>query len=212
MTPESEMQRQENIEPFRDAQIIFNPERYTRIVQLPYCCVPAALHAILIRRGLEPLSQETIGWDLGLVVPDSIAQHFSSVRTGTPGPAGYGTRIDLPEFSVPAFLTRHNLPLEFQYLSPNQTGSVEATLIDNIRCDNDIIACFDVGELYNRPDICGIGHVSVVDSINNGIISLVESARHKEPLQRVRAEDLTRAIQIHGESKMGGLWIISSLK
>ena len=43
--------------------------KYTPIVQKPYGCVIACLQMVLFRRGLKLISQDKIGFELGLIVP-----------------------------------------------------------------------------------------------------------------------------------------------
>ncbi len=42
--------------------------RYDHITEKPYCCVPAVLQMIQVRRGLQSMSQDEIGWELDSII------------------------------------------------------------------------------------------------------------------------------------------------
>lgn len=182
--------------------------RYERVTQLRFCCVPASLQMVLHRRGLPEFSQEEIGWELGLVVPPDVANQFSRVRVGERGPAGYGTRCDLPEFSVQAFFERNGLPLILHHLAPAEIASLQETLSALLENDCDVLACFDYGVLYGVAELKGCGHVSVINCTHSGMVELVETRPSEPPLRTVEAASLMEAMAIHGAAKLAGLWVI----
>ena len=67
-------------------------KKYVPITEQPYCCVPACIQMILLRRGIPLKSQEEIGYNLGLIVPQRYKNLFGKVRTGKRPKDGWGTQ------------------------------------------------------------------------------------------------------------------------
>jgi hypothetical protein len=176
--------------------------RYRPIRQLPFCCVPATLSMILERRGLPVPSQTELAARLGLVVPPEYESQFPGLSSRTAPAAGWGTRIDLPEYSLDACFAALGLPLRYSY-HPTLDKPL-LWLQQQIAADQDVIACFDYGTLYGGE---GRGHVSAVESIVGSSIKLVET--RTAGFTEVTGVRLLEAAKLHGPGNLGGFWLIS---
>lgn len=79
-------------------------------------------------------------------------------------------------------------------------------LIAAIGKNEDILACFDHGEL-SGDHIQG-GHVCVVDRLDlkNGTIRLIDPQQSQPKWRIVKISRLFKAMQFHGDANYGGLW------
>lgn len=170
--------------------------RYLPIKQQPYCCVPASLCMVLARRGLlGSLTQLRIGQELGLTLPDD----------GMPEPpAGWGTRIDLPQYSLQNFFTSHKIPLRYDHIFPDSADALAELLLLNLPTD-DVLVCFDHRKLYGS----GGGHVCVVESIKGDKVSLIETRTGEPNVKEASINRLYQAMVAHGPRNLGGVWLIS---
>jgi len=134
---------------------------YDPITEKEYCCVPAVLQMIQARRGLRYLSQDEIGYQLGLVVPEEIAYKFCKVRTGPEPRAGYGTQTSKEEFSISAYFRRNSLPLELCKVQPQTLDQLRCHLVDSLRAGHDVIICYNSHLLFGDGDI---EHVSLIQA------------------------------------------------
>ncbi len=185
--------------------------RYDPITEKPYCCVAAVLQMIMIRRGLRSMSQDEIGWELGLIVPPEIKSQFTKVRTGPMPPAGYGTQTSKPEFSIENYFNRHRLPLSITRVSPSSLKELISTLKAALDRDNDVVLCFNSQRLFGEGDI---EHAALIEAFHytTGQVTVVDPAIGA-PKHRIAAIDrIFETIQAHDVSALGGLWIISDYR
>ena len=75
-----------------------------------------------------------------------------------------------------------------------------------MKSGNDLIVCFDSKKLYGIGDY---GHVSLIQNINNSIITLIDSENNVPNKRKVNLQKLVDAMKCHGKEKRGGFWIIS---
>ncbi|MBI3190259.1 C39 family peptidase [archaeon] len=170
---------------------------YKPINQKRYCCVPACISMILHRRNINHGSQEEIGYDLGLVVP--------KVRTEKKPAAGYGTRIGTKKYSINSYFRKNNIDLKEKYFPAEITTDVKKFIIENLKNGNDIIVCFNNKKLYGAGDY---GHISLIQSINNENIILIDPEKNMPKKRKVKLSKLVDAMKYHGKKNRGGFWII----
>lgn len=182
--------------------------RYDPITEKPYCCVPAVLQMILKRRGLPFMTQDEIGWDLGLIVPPEAASGFTSVRTGPMPRAGYGTRTSNPEFSIESYFDRRGLPLSIMRISPVSLDELIPIIVAALAQGDDIVLCFNSRVLFGDGDI---EHVSLIEAfaIDSGRVTVVDPAIDAPKRRNTTIADIFKTIRNHDASEIGGLWIIS---
>lgn len=185
--------------------------RYNPISEKPYCCVPAVLQMILARRGLPCMSQDEIGWELGLLVPPEIESAFTKVRTGPMPSVGYGTQTAKPEFSIEIFFSRNRLPLSIARLSPSSLKELISILETALACDNDVVLCFNSQSLFGDGDI---EHAALIETFNKttGQVTVVDPAISSPKHKIASIENIFATIQAHDISTLGGVWIISEIE
>ena len=182
--------------------------RYDPITEKPYCCVPAVLQMIQARRGLPLLSQDEIGWELGLIVPPEIKSAFTRVRTGSMPRAGYGTQTSKPEFSIERYFDRKHLPLSIAGVSPFSLKELISNIETALSQDNDIVLCFNSRLLFGDGDL---EHVSLIEEFNknSGQVKVVDPAIGAPKRRITGINEIFKTINNHNVSEIGGLWIIS---
>lgn len=163
---------------------------------------------ILARRCLPCMSQDEIGWELGLIVPPGIETAFTKVRTGVMPPAGYGTQTSKPEFSIASYFKRHRLPLGMARVLPSSLEEFISTLDVALEQDSDVILCFDSRRLFGDGDR---EHVALIEGFNraSGLVTLLDPALDAPGRRTAGVESILATIQSHALSTLGGLWIIS---
>lgn len=184
--------------------------RYTPISEKPYCCVPAVLQMIQARRGLPIISQDEIGWELGLIVPPGLKSEFTKVRTGSMPRAGYGTQTSKPEFSIERYFDRKHLPLSIVRVSPSSLKELISTIEAAFAQDDDIVLCFNSRLLFGDGDL---EHVSLIEEFNknSGQVKVVDPAIGAPKQRTTTINTVFKAIKNHNVSEIGGVWIISEL-
>ena len=184
---------------------------YKPIKQLPYCCVPACLSMILDRRKIKHKSQEEIGYELGLVVPEDKIHFFTKVRTSKKPNTGYGTPAGKKKYSINDYFSKNKIKLKETYYQPHQIKDVKQFIIQNLQKGNDLIVCFNYRALYRPKDkeSGGQGHTSLIQSIHDDIIILIDSAENVPNKRKVKLGKLISAMRYHGKKNEGGFWLIS---
>ena len=182
---------------------------YLSVTEKPYCCVPAVLQMILMRRGLKYQSQEEIGYQLGLIVPYEYRHRFTRVRTGSEPKAGYGTQTYKDEFSIPNYFCKNNLPLILTKRQPARIQEFRKYLSNALSRGDDVVIC------YNRQLLFGEGdreHVSLIQSFDNeaDMVSIIDPAIGAPKYQKLNLEKLSNVLISKRAAEQKGLWIISS--
>jgi hypothetical protein len=182
--------------------------KYDHIIEKPYCCVPAVLQMIQARRGLRFISQEEIGWELGLIVPYEVKSEFIKVRTGPKPKAGYGTQTSNPKFSIEKYFARNRLPLNIVRVSATSLEELNSIIVTAMGQDKDIVLCLNSLELFGDGDL---EHVLLIDGYNksSGQITFVDPAIGAPPLRIATIDNIFEIIKEHNISDFNGVWIIS---
>lgn len=71
------------------------------------------------------------------------------------------------------------------------------------------MVCFDYGKLYGGERY---GHVSVIDSISNNGITLIDPESNVPKYRKVKLKKLLKSIEFHGEKNRSGFWLIDTIK
>lgn len=175
---------------------------YVQVTEKPYCCVPAVLQMILKRRRLKKLSQEKIGWELGLTVPKEKTHLFKKVRTSTREPQyGWGTKTYKKEFSINNFFLKKKLPLACTIESLQNIKDVSQFISTHLQDNHDIIICYNSQILFNDGDR---EHVSLIQSIDRDIITLIDPAIRVPKIRKITLPKLLQALL-----PQKAFWVIS---
>lgn len=185
--------------------------RYHPVIEKPYCCVPAVLKMIQVKRNLPVMSQDEIGWDLGLVVPSKIKSEFVKVRSGPEPKAGYGTQTSKPEFSIENYFNRNQLPLSITRLFPSSCKEMIRIIELAMKQEHDIVLCFNSKHLFGNGDL---EHVALIEAFNkaSGLVTIIDPAIGVPKVRFTTSMDIFNTIQNHSISGNSGLWIISEIQ
>lgn len=180
--------------------------RYIPIVQQPYCCVPTCLQMIMYRNKIALVEQEDLGHALGLIVPEDAKKYFNRVRTGERPPAGYGTQIRIPAYSLDSAFKRLNIPLESRIHTIDYIKSVDMLrkfFEDTLKAKGDTIVCF-------KNDSGDGGHACVFDYLDGDDVWLVDPYIERPRHRKMKIDELYQRMLDHGASKNAGCWEINT--
>lgn len=182
-------------------------QKYVPLTQQKYCCVPACLSMVMYRHNIPLISIEDLGYALGLTVPEEDSWLFSGARNGERPPAGWGTRINEPEFEINKVLRKLNIPLEV--LIDKSIASIE-DLRSHLHAvqdvNSDALLCFDYGTLWDL-DVKN-GHVCVFDRIDGDDVWLIDPERNVPKHRKTSLVKLFAAMDFHGAENTCGIWSI----
>jgi hypothetical protein len=183
--------------------------RYVPFTQQPACCAPTCIQMVMYRHGIPLIPAEELGYHLGLVVSPDKGQLFYKVRTALkPPPAGYGTRIYLPEFEPNAIFAKLDIPLTFSIKSITAFPSPE-DLLEYLRqaeaSDDDALLCMHHGTLVD-DDTKDRGHVCVFDRVIGNQLRIVDPSPEYPKWRLVSPEKVYEAMQRHGVANSTGIW------
>jgi len=178
---------------------------YVPFTQQPYCCVPAVIQMIFYRRSIPLMSQEDIGWEVGLIVPEKSKHQFKRVRTEPKPPAGYGTQVHIMDFSMNKFFKKYNIPLQETLCGVEDIKNMSKFIIKNLEKENDLIACF-----YDKER--DYGHVCLIESCDTETenVTLVDPEQNRPKRRSIALSELASAMKAHGKEKGGGIWLIEN--
>lgn len=156
-----------------------NNHKYRPICQLPYCCVPATLQMILYRRGMDIMTQEEIGAELGLRMPMRMRELFTDERItwlSDDSLENFGTQIRKKGCGINDFFGRHDIPLKISKLFKMKSiRDIEEFLRENLNDENDIIVSY-IAWLKSKGEYKYIGHFVLAESVDykNKILMLCD--------------------------------------
>lgn len=189
-------------------EIIPKDSRYVPFAQQKSCCVPASILMLMYKNKIPLISQELLGYHLGLTVDKEYKNLFWNVRTGKMPKSGYGTRINSEQFNPNSVFPKLKIPFKMIYhpISRFDKDGFEKFMVDAVKKDKDMLVCFNHGVL--KGERAGGGHVCVLDRIYpaKGIVRLIDPSV-KQPKWRIaKISKLKKAMEVHGDEKAGGFW------
>jgi len=161
---------------------------------------------ILLKRGFPLISQEDIGYDLGLTVPKEDKKLFRRVRIGNKPNAGWGTQVGKEIYSINHFFNKNRINLKEEYVFLTGIKEITEFLEENLGI-KDIIVCFNYKTLYGTGE--STGHVSIIESLKGNDLILIDPSFRAPKYRKVSLQKLSKAIEKHGKDKRGGFWIVS---
>lgn len=185
--------------------------RYIPITQQKYCCVPACIQMIMYKNLIPLMSQEKIGYALGLTVPEDEAYLFENPRLGEMPVAGWGTQIYKEEFTLDTAFKSLSIPFGVSMRLIDDFSSLDEIidyLVQNEHSDSDVLVCYNYGVLFDTQS--NSGHVNVFDSIDSKkrTVTLVDPEQQVPKCRTVSIDKLYEALVVHGSEKSGGFWRI----
>ena len=192
-------------------QIIPKDSRYITFTQQKSCCVPACLSIIMYKNKIPLVTQEVLGYHLGLIVAPKSKKLFWNARTVKKPKAGYGTQIYKKQYSLNPILRKLKIPLKMKLEQVNDLSKAE--LVQRLekaeKKNEDICVCFDHGMLSKDKTI-GHGHVCVFDRIyaKQNKIRLIDPSPNRPKWRMVNITQLKKAME-YRKKRSGGLWVFS---
>jgi hypothetical protein len=186
--------------------------RYIPFTQQRYLCVPTCLQMVMCRHGIPLQSAEEIGYALGLTVPQADAHLYEKARTGERPSAGWGTRINEPEFEINKGLKSLGIPLQVDVDTEIANIEILREKLQKVQdANSDALVCFDWGVLWDSPDDIGAGHLSVFDRLEGNGLWIVDPGRNDPKFRHITLANLYEAIHHHGPNNSGGIWFIKKV-
>lgn len=179
--------------------------KYENIVSDRYCCVGAALEAVLKSHGYCTVDQYDIVNEFGLVVPiDAHVSKNINNKHYSQCPSEWG--VKLKKDSINDLFIKYKVGLYEEYLSIFAINDyqVESLLRDKI-IKSDIIFGFDYGQLHKCEKSRGVGHVGIILEVENNIVYYLDPGPEGFGIRSANVDDLYMAIK----SKSDGFWVIS---
>ena len=164
--------------------------KYKLIKQEPFCCVPRCLQMIFERNNISFDSQIQMAKELGF-------KNDGKCK---------GTQIQNGEYSIDNYLTKHRVPLSFEYIYDLNYNDVKNLL--NEHKNDDIIVCYKRGIMFGKK-LEG-GHATVIDKIKDDVVTLIypeDEAGYRD----VNLKTLLNAIECHGKENMAGFWLFRKI-
>lgn len=195
-------------------ELIPKDTRYVPLVQQKSCCVPASISIVMYKLGIPLISQELLGYYLGLTVSEESRYLFWNPRVGDKPPAGYGCRVTPAEKYKPNEAFRKlGVPLKMKIWSIENFKNKKEIINFVRKCiigDKDLLVAFHHGVLKNEEG-CG-GHICVIDRIyvNKNIIRLIDPSPSQPKWREVKIDLLFEAIKKH-PSGNGGFWELTRI-
>lgn len=187
--------------------------RYLPFAQQKSCCVPASLSIIMYKLGIPLVPQELLGYYLGLIVDKENKHLFWHPRTGKRPKTGYGSRIGLKQYEPNTAFKKLGIPLKMTIRLVSEFKNKKdfiAFIVDGVKKNKDILACFHHGVLGKSDSASG--HVCVIDRIfvAKNKIRLIDSSVNQPKWREVSIDRLMKAMEQH-PGKQGGFWLLDRI-
>jgi hypothetical protein len=189
--------------------IIPKDSRYIPFVQQQSCCAVACFLMVMYKRGIPLISQELLGYHLGLIVSPENKHLFWNVRTGKKPVAGYGTRVFSKFYEPNKVFKKLKIPLKFDTTCHIDCYKTEKQfrefIVDSVDKNKDMLACFDQGALNDNDNRAG--HVCVLDRIypKKGLVRIIDPSAGQPKWRLVKIGKLKKAMELH-PANGGGFW------
>jgi hypothetical protein len=195
--------------------IIPKDTRYVPLVQQKSCCVAASISIVMNKLGIPLISQELLGYHLGLTIADEFKYLFWSPRTGEKPPAGYGCRVvPMEKYNPNAEFKKLGIPLEMtiHHIDEFKVKDEFVEFVQKFTKQNeDILVAFHNGVLSGVEDKGG--HICVMDRIypDRNIIRLIDPSPTQPKWREVDVDILIKAMKAH-PSNNGGFWELNKTR
>ena len=184
--------------------------KYIRVISEPMCCVPSCIKMILLRHKLRQLTQEKIGYELGLQVLPRQEDIFNKVRVIKSPDDLIGTQLHKDENLLNQFFKKYNYPFIHEYHYLEDVNLIRYFLQKNKK--HDIMVCFEMAGIYKpfySSDIVEGGHVVLVENFEDDELILIDG--WFDPCKKISLEDISEAIKKHGKRNAAGFWLIKKI-
>ncbi len=181
--------------------------RYIPFTQQRYCCLPTCIQMILYKNGYKLYSQEQIGRDLYLTVPPEETYMFDKIRTWEKPKAWRWTQARKKWYTMNDFFRKKKINLKEKLYFFDSVKEAKKFLVEQIKLDNDILACFNYNKLYGEWN--NWGHLSLVDSMKWEEVILIDPAENTPKIRKVKLDNLIKAMIFHWIENSWWFWLIT---
>lgn len=180
--------------------IIPKDTRYVPFVQQHACCVPTSISVVMYKNGIPLISQELLGYYLGLILSKEHKNLFWNTVTGKRPLAGYGTRIYHSKYNINLAFKKLNIPLstiEYKIENFKSKNDLVNFIYKKISEDKDLMVFLssDVLNNTNKKN----GHACVVDRIyqSRDIIRLIDPSSVHPKWREIKINKFIKAVKSH---------------
>ena len=180
--------------------IIPKDTRYIPFVQQHACCVPTSISVIMYKNGIPLVSQELLGYHLGLILDKEHKNLFWNVSIGKRPPTGYGTRLYHSKYHINLAFKKLNIPLSTIEYKISSFKDKE-DLIDFINkkiLENKDLMVFLASDVLNDTNNKN-GHACVIDRIypTKNMIRLVDPSAVQAKWREIKINKFIKAVKSH---------------
>jgi len=160
------------------------------------------------RHKIPLISQELLGYHLGLIIKKEYKDFFYNPRVGKRPPAGWGTQMYSKKYEPNKVFKKLKIPLGITFFSVDRfsNSSFKTYLLEVIKKDKDVMVVFDHGKLSgtNKQG----GHACIVDKVSlvKNEIRLIDPSANQPKWRTVKIQKLKKAMEFHGGARSGGFW------
>ncbi|HEV7424612.1 MAG TPA: hypothetical protein VGO21_05530, partial [Candidatus Paceibacterota bacterium] len=139
-------------------EVIPKDTRYIPFTQQQFCCVPTSISMVMYKLGIPLVSQELLGYHLGLIVDKKDKTLFWNVKTGKKPGSGFGTRNGRKEYDTNLAFRKLKIPLKMNihFIHSFKNKKELVTFISRkIKEDKNLISLLRSGILNNNDKTNG---------------------------------------------------------
>lgn len=193
--------------------IIPKDTRYVPFTQQKSCCVPASISIVMYKLGIPLISQELLGYYLGLILDKDKKNLFWNVRTGRRPKTGYGVQMLEKKYEINSVFKKLKIPLKItNYSISNFKTKKELVsyISKSIKEDKDLIVLLGSDILNNTKN--NNGHACVIDRIypSKDTIRLIDPSSEQAKWREIKLDKFIEAVKCHptGEGRFLELKIL----
>jgi len=174
--------------------------RYIPLTQQKSCCVPTSINMVMYRQKIPLISQELLGYHLGLILDEKSKKLFWNVRTGKRPANGYGTQMSKKQFAINTIFKKLKIPLVVTVCSLDNFKNKQQLITKIYRLikkNRDLIVLLGSDVLNGTKN--KNGHACVIDRIypTRNLIRLIDPAADQPKWREIKIEKFIKAIKKH---------------
>lgn len=180
--------------------IIPKDTKYVPFTQQNSCCVPTSMSIVMYKNGIPLISQELLGYHLGLILDKKYKKLFWNVRTGKRPESGYGTQLNKKECEINSVFKKLKIPLSVieRHIDSFKNKEELINFIKNgIQKDKDLIVLLASDVLNGTQN--NNGHACVIDRIypSKNLIRLVDPSAVQPKWREIKIDKFIKAVKLH---------------
>ena len=178
--------------------------RYIPFTQQTSCCVPTSISIVMYKLGIPLISQELLGYHLGLIVDKKDKYLFWNVKTGKKPRTGYGTQMSKKEYNANSVFKKLHIPLEgisYPVDKFEKKKELVSFISHCVKKDKNLLVFLSSGILNGNKR--KNGHACVVDRIYpaKNIVRLIDPSSSRPKWREVTINKLIKSMKLHPTGK-----------